>query len=481
MKNLYKILNININSSKKEVKARYFKLVKKYSPEKNPEKFVEIREAYEILMDSKLREEYNFKLQEELEKQNMQIKKLEKEADELSLNAEYEKAIKIYKKILKINYSKESIKSKLSTVLIKNNKFKEAEEILKELLKDSDKLEYNINLAEMYYMKKDYVNAEKYILKIKSLKKENEDINLMLANIYAENGEYLKLENIIYEFLDKYENNFKIFRYSLILIDNYMYKGNEYKIQYLLEKNLNRVYKNSNIKDYVIKESIRLAYKLYYENMFDAFTIISDNLNRLGNRNLEGILLIEKNNDFDKKNELFRLLEDKDIMDILKEPIIFNFIKYKEELFKVKKNENINEIKNCIINDPEKILISVEKIRENYTNLYSMIDKIYIAIEKFANNSINYKKDDFDFKLKYEEKDNLASYDFDELKIKYEEKLLTLKENLSKNLIDRKENFVIGVEKKIDDMKNKSIYEMIEEISPSFINKIEGFIKKNRK
>lgn len=488
MKNLYEVLNINKNSSEKEVRERYFSLVKKYSPEKNPKKFMEIREAYDILNNFEKRKDYDSKLQEELKKQYGQIEKLEKEADELSSNVEYDKAIKIYKEILRIDCSLENIESKLATILIKNNELKEAEEILKKLLNANDKLEYNKSLAEINYLRKDYESAEKYILKIKSLKNENKDIILGLADIYAENGEYIKLENTIYEFLGKYENNFRIFTYSLILINNYIYKENEYKIQRLLRKNLSKVDEKSNIKEYVIKESIKLAYKLYFENMSNAFIIISENIRRLGNKKLEGILFIEGNNDLNKKNELFKLIEDRNVIDVLKEPIIFNFIRYKEEIFKRRKVENISEIKNYAINEPDRVLNSVRILREKYSNLYYMIDKIYISIENIANNSIEYEKENFGSKLKNEENTDSNNFDFDELKIKLEENVGKLKDNLSKSLekgkeklANGKESFAIEMEKKIDVMKNKSIYEMVSDISPNFMNKMEGFIKKNRK
>lgn len=49
----YEILGIDENSDEKTIKRAYFKLIKKNSPEKDPERFQEIRAAYERLIEEK--------------------------------------------------------------------------------------------------------------------------------------------------------------------------------------------------------------------------------------------------------------------------------------------------------------------------------------------------------------------------------------------------------------------------------------------
>ena len=64
MKDYYKILEVEENSSDEEIKKSYRNLSKKYHPDLNPEggeKFKEINEAYEILGDHNKRAEYNNK------------------------------------------------------------------------------------------------------------------------------------------------------------------------------------------------------------------------------------------------------------------------------------------------------------------------------------------------------------------------------------------------------------------------------------
>lgn len=58
----YKILELNENCSKKEIKKQYRILILKYHPDKNnggDKKFKEINEAYETLYDDEKRKKYN--------------------------------------------------------------------------------------------------------------------------------------------------------------------------------------------------------------------------------------------------------------------------------------------------------------------------------------------------------------------------------------------------------------------------------------
>ncbi len=64
MKDYYRILDIQFNAHSEDIKRAYRKLALKYHPDKNnnasaEEKFIEIREAYEMLRDEQKRKLYN--------------------------------------------------------------------------------------------------------------------------------------------------------------------------------------------------------------------------------------------------------------------------------------------------------------------------------------------------------------------------------------------------------------------------------------
>ncbi|WP_298905923.1 J domain-containing protein [uncultured Nostoc sp.] len=56
---LYQTLDIPTQSSTEEIRRSYYRLVRKHSPEKDPEKFKVIREAYETLSDPKAKQNYD--------------------------------------------------------------------------------------------------------------------------------------------------------------------------------------------------------------------------------------------------------------------------------------------------------------------------------------------------------------------------------------------------------------------------------------
>jgi hypothetical protein len=67
IKDYYKILGVSPTASETELKKAYRKMAMKYHPDTNPgdiateTMFLEIKEAYDVLMDPAQREEYNYK------------------------------------------------------------------------------------------------------------------------------------------------------------------------------------------------------------------------------------------------------------------------------------------------------------------------------------------------------------------------------------------------------------------------------------
>ena len=91
----YHILEISSQASADEIKQAYFRLVRKYSPEKEPERFQQIRVAYNTLSDPKARENYDA-----MQKHGDEIKDLIDQAEKNIQLEQWSIAIPLLKQVL---------------------------------------------------------------------------------------------------------------------------------------------------------------------------------------------------------------------------------------------------------------------------------------------------------------------------------------------------------------------------------------------
>ncbi|NJM70913.1 MAG: DnaJ domain-containing protein [Scytonema sp. RU_4_4] len=92
---LYHILELSSGASADEIKQAYFQLVRKYSPEKDPERFQQIRIAYNTLCDPIARENYDV-----MQKYGDQVEDLIDQAEKKMQVEEWANAIPLLKQIL---------------------------------------------------------------------------------------------------------------------------------------------------------------------------------------------------------------------------------------------------------------------------------------------------------------------------------------------------------------------------------------------
>ena len=188
MDNLYDILQIDDKVRSIEIKKAYIKMLRQYPPEKSPEQFKKIREAYEILVDPLLKAEYDAfinykdKIEEYRKKGNNALEK-----------KQYRRAILYYKKILLIEPKITFAKNKLGLAFFYSKQYEEAIIQFRELIQINPKnsIFYN-NLAYVYKEQKKYDVAEELLLKSYELDDTNENTVLVLGDIYIATGEYHK-------------------------------------------------------------------------------------------------------------------------------------------------------------------------------------------------------------------------------------------------------------------------------------------------
>lgn len=118
MKNYYEILEVNERASKEVIEKAYKVLVKKYHPDmqsNNPKtysdtKIKEINEAYKVLSNEFLKEQYDIEIKKQEEKKREKYRELDNQS-QIKKNAEQEKVEKH-----KLENNQEEQKSKVGTL-----------------------------------------------------------------------------------------------------------------------------------------------------------------------------------------------------------------------------------------------------------------------------------------------------------------------------------------------------------------------------
>lgn len=118
---LYQTLNISTQASAEEIRRSYYRLVRKHSPEKDPEKFKLIREAYETLSDPKAKQNYD-----SLQQHGGEIIYFLSQAEDRMQKENWTEAIRLLKHILLLSPGEDVIRNRLALCYIHNQQWDEA-------------------------------------------------------------------------------------------------------------------------------------------------------------------------------------------------------------------------------------------------------------------------------------------------------------------------------------------------------------------
>ena len=147
MRNYYEVLGIGQDADVNQIKRSYFKLVREYPPERFPEEFKELREAYETLMDEGARREYD--RGGELPPD---IKIMFDEARKARIRGQAEKALDNLLILQRLYPDALVIKAEIARVYEHMDKYGKAVDVWKELHEQApDNAEYSLCLAQSYF------------------------------------------------------------------------------------------------------------------------------------------------------------------------------------------------------------------------------------------------------------------------------------------------------------------------------------------
>ena len=122
MPQLYDILEVSPEATPEEVKRSYFRLVRRFPPEREPERFKVIRSAYETLSDTKLRQEYDT-----MEDYGSEITELLESAQLQMSESDWDGAVESLKRLIVIAPQQVAAWNMLGSCMASLERFGEAE------------------------------------------------------------------------------------------------------------------------------------------------------------------------------------------------------------------------------------------------------------------------------------------------------------------------------------------------------------------
>lgn len=391
MKNLYEILGIEKNVTSQEIKKAYNKLLRKYPPEKEPEKYKEIREAYDTLRDEERRKNYDAYFNHGTE-----IQKLEKEANELIEQENYSKAETILKKILIISPEILHIREILGEVFFLEKKYTESIKQFNSLIEEyPNNSDYYFKRGRSYKENSDCKRAEEDYLTAYNLDYENLGAINQLVYLYIENGETEKA--ILFLNKEIYRDNsldFEDFFSLSKLIECYVVKNDKTGLQKVIADIKKIAPEDEDTRKYMSWKLTKLALSIHeVKYHILAYEVIELSYNLYPSKDTEELV-----NNFLLYSLLEELINDKKITyPPLKGPILYYM--YGEEAgTQEDRRKNLEgifqNIKEFNIKGLNIIKESLEYFLINYNLLYLERKEVYDLIKNELEKEIS-KKDNF--------------------------------------------------------------------------------------
>ena len=185
MKNYYELLEIESAVSQGEIKKAYFKMVRKYPPDREPEKFKEIREAYETLSDEKSKQQYDQVLALPVFMRQSFLS-----AKEMLQQGNAKRAIATLKEIMRYQPEADFVKALLANAYLSDHSPGNAIKLLEELVKKYPRHgAYRGRLGAAYLVRGWHKKALKELEIALALDSDNIGTWISLAEAYGRGGD----------------------------------------------------------------------------------------------------------------------------------------------------------------------------------------------------------------------------------------------------------------------------------------------------
>lgn len=399
MENLYDILGVSIDNDEKEIKRAYALKLREFPPEKDEYMFKKIKQAYDILSDSKKRMEYDFEIE-----YGEKLKKLEEEINTFWEEKDYKNVIKSCKEILSINNELYEYLYKLVLALDITYQLEESLMYALRLVKISDDYLYKKEVAKLFFKKRDFKSSLKYL----KLAYEQEPLDDSIVNLILDICKNTRDYRELVRFFDSQIKSTKSEAINAVHFDSLIRICIIKEDVKLLKSTLEKIDKFTIRND---KDKIRLGLDLYDKSLklYDKRNFQLSRMLAKKAKTLYEHEEIEKLYDLSNKNykeeKLYNeFVLDRKIVDEIKDIIFLykgpNATKDTDYIYDVK-NDRIDKIKNRIIKNPNPIVTSIKALKFRYYDYYTIDEELFekvldisqerkILYDQFNDLSFNY-------------------------------------------------------------------------------------------
>ena len=186
MKDYYGILDTYGEASPAEIKKAYFRMVRKYPPDRYPKEFMQVREAYEVLSDGNTRKQYDSTAS------MPEVVKVYFDAGRKALeDGDPEEAIKLLERVVKVYPEFSVVNSLLGDAYYKNENSGKAVAIFSRLVeKEPNNAGFVRKLAHAYLKRGWLKKAVSYFHRALSLDEDNLSLWMGLIDCHTEENDY---------------------------------------------------------------------------------------------------------------------------------------------------------------------------------------------------------------------------------------------------------------------------------------------------
>lgn len=218
MKDYYSTLNIAKVATVTEIKKAYFALVRKFPPDRHPEEFMKIREAYEILVDQNTRQQYDL-----FDSMPGVVKSYFQEGQKALENGNVETSIRLLEQIIKVYPSFSIVNSLLGEAYLQNKNSGKAIRIFENLVaQECNNAGFVRRLAHAYVMRGWYNKAIKQYQRALTLDEDNLSLWLGLIDCYHQADDLSQVKETVRQGIEvsnrKGWDNLELY-YHMIQID----------------------------------------------------------------------------------------------------------------------------------------------------------------------------------------------------------------------------------------------------------------------